>query len=96
MTENLKKAWFIIYISFSHEKDNPKLLNNEGIKDTVALINTTDLSPVIESAEVMTIKEVVNPATTKESVEVAVTVAQLPSTAPIEVRTGLCAYFLRS
>ncbi|XP_047496022.1 UDP-N-acetylglucosamine--peptide N-acetylglucosaminyltransferase 110 kDa subunit-like isoform X4 [Penaeus chinensis] len=64
--------------------DNPKLLNNEGIKDTVALINTTDLSPVIESAEVMTIKEVVNPATTKESVEVAVTVAQLPTTAPIE------------
>lgn len=45
---------------------------------------------MIESAEVMTIKEVVNPATTKESVEVAVTVAQLPSTAPIEVRTASC------
>ena len=38
----------------------------------------------MESAEVMTIKEVVQPATTKESLEVAVTVAQLPTTAPIE------------
>lgn len=66
-------------------QDNPKLLNNENFKDNVALINTTDLNPVIESAEVLTVKELVKPATTKDSVEVAVTVAQLPSTAPIEV-----------
>lgn len=66
-------------------QDNPKLLNNDTIKDNVALINTTDLNPVIESAEVLTVKEMVKPATTKDSVEVAVTVAQLPTTAPIEV-----------
>ena len=59
-------------------------VNSSKLKDNIALINTTDLSPVIESAEVMTIKEVVKPATTK-SLEVAVTVAQLSSTAPIEV-----------
>lgn len=66
-------------------QDNPKLLNNESFKDNVALMNTTDLNPVIESAELLTVKEVVKPTTTKESVEVAVTVAQLPTTAPIEV-----------
>ncbi|KAG0718523.1 UDP-N-acetylglucosamine--peptide N-acetylglucosaminyltransferase subunit [Chionoecetes opilio] len=64
--------------------DNPKLLNNEKFKDTVALINTTDLNAVLESAEVLTVKEVVKPNTTKETVTVAVTVAQLSSTAPIE------------
>ena len=48
-------------------------------------MNTTDLSPVIESAEVLTIKEVVKPPTTNSTFEVSVTVAQLSSAAPIEV-----------
>jgi len=61
----------------------------EHMKDTVALINTTDLSPVIESAEVMTIKETVVKIKTSSStndtpVEVAVTVAQLTSSDPID------------
>ena len=61
-------------------------MNSDAIKDNIALINTADLSPVIESAEVLTIKEVVKPTMSKEEVEVSVTVAQLPSVTPIEVR----------
>lgn len=72
---------YLILIFFQCDGVNA---NSSKLKDNIALINTTDLSPVIESAEVMTIKEVVKPATTK-SLEVAVTVAQLSSTAPIEV-----------
>lgn len=67
------------------------MLNSDAIKDNIALINTADLSPVIESAEVMTIKEVVKPQTSKDEVEVSVTVAQLSSTAPIEVISLLIA-----
>lgn len=66
-------------------KDNPKLLNSDAIKDNIALINTADVSPVIESAEVMTIREVLKPETNRESLEVSVTVAQLSTTVPIEV-----------
>lgn len=62
--------------------------HGENMKDTVALINTTDLSPVIESAEVMTIKETVVKCITSKSnntpVDVAVTVAQLSTTVPID------------
>ncbi|CAL4122228.1 unnamed protein product, partial [Meganyctiphanes norvegica] len=66
-----------------------KNLLGKNMKDNIALINTTDLSPVIESAEVMTIKEtVVKVSSSKSSsdipVTVAVTVAQLTSTGPIE------------
>ncbi|KAL7632829.1 UNVERIFIED_CONTAM: hypothetical protein RMT77_016826 [Armadillidium vulgare] len=64
-------------------QDNPKF-GSDNIKDNIALINTADLSPVIESAEVMTIKEVVKPQTSREGVEVSVTVAQLSSTTAIE------------
>lgn len=61
----------------------------KDVPDNVALINATDLSPVIELAEVKKITEVVIPSTTKP-VEVSLTIAQLPTTTPIEtmISTG--------
>lgn len=70
---------------------------DKPIKDTVALLNTTDLSPVIESTELMRVSEIVKVSSgingspngsDKESevIEVAMTVAKLSSTSPIQVR----------
>lgn len=62
---------------------------DEPIKDTVALLNTADLSPVIESTELMRVAEIIKTSNgdneLSENIEVSVTVAQLSSTAPIQV-----------
>lgn len=72
---------------------------DEPIKDTVALLNTTDLSPVIESTDLMRVAEIVKVSgmngnsngntnsspMSSEGIEVAMTVAQLSSTSPIQV-----------
>ncbi|CAG0918679.1 unnamed protein product [Notodromas monacha] len=61
-------------------KDN---MSVNGLADNVAIINTTDLKPIMEKAELKQVKELVAPACS-EPVEVSVTVAHLPTTMPIE------------
>jgi len=60
----------------------------EPLKDTVALLNTADLSPVLESTELMRVAELIRTSEATETrpetkIEVALTVANLSSTAPI-------------
>ena len=62
----------------------------EPIKDTVALLNTTDLSPVMDSTDLMRVAEIVKASSAsnhkaEDGIEISVTVAQLSSTAPIQV-----------
>lgn len=60
---------------------------NEGLKDVsdnVAVINATDLSPIIEHTQVKEIKELVAPPSTNALIEVSLKVAELPTTTPIE------------
>lgn len=59
-----------------------------GIADNVAVINATDLSPLVERHEVKTVREIVRSA---NSVEISLKVAELPTTTPIEnmVTSGL-------
>lgn len=62
--------------------------------DNVAVINATDLSPMIENTDVKEIREVVVPVTdtkTSRPVEISLKVAQLPTTTPIEVYS-VCFY----
>lgn len=59
------------------------------VPDNVAVINATDLSPIIEHTDVKEIKEVVGSGTDNKSsrpVEISLKVAELPTTTPIEVR----------
>lgn len=66
------------------------------VADNVAVINATDLSPMIEHTQVKEIREVVVPSDpeTKQNrpVEVSLRVAELPTTTPIEV-TICCHWF---
>lgn len=52
-----------------------------GLADTVAVINATDLSPLVEHTDVKEIKEVVRAA---RPLEISLKVAELPTTTPIE------------
>ncbi|KAB0795869.1 hypothetical protein PPYR_09930 [Photinus pyralis] len=52
-----------------------------NLPDNVAVINATDLSPLVENTEVKEIKEVVQ---TTKPVEISLKVAELPTTTPIE------------
>ncbi|XP_065160148.1 UDP-N-acetylglucosamine--peptide N-acetylglucosaminyltransferase 110 kDa subunit-like isoform X2 [Atheta coriaria] len=52
-----------------------------GVADNVAIINATDLSPLVESTQVKEIKEVVQ---AHKPVEISLKVAELPTTTQIE------------
>ncbi|KAK7872292.1 hypothetical protein R5R35_012135 [Gryllus longicercus] len=57
------------------------------VADNVAVINATDLSPIMEHTQVKEIREVVSAADPKHSgraVEISLKVAELPTTTPIE------------
>lgn len=52
-----------------------------SLADNVAVINATDLSPLVENTDIKEIKEVVRAA---RPVEISLKVAELPTTTPIE------------
>lgn len=54
---------------------------NGNLADNVAVINATDLSPLVESTDVKEIREVI---ISQKTVEVSMKVAELPTTTPIE------------
>lgn len=55
--------------------------SSSAVADNVAVINATDLSPLVESTEVKEIREVVQAA---RPLEISLKVAELPTTTPIE------------
>lgn len=61
--------------------------------DNVAVINATDLSPIMENTDVNEIREVVRPDQGKAR-EISFKVAELPTTTPIEV-SQFCSSYLR-
>jgi protein O-GlcNAc transferase len=66
--------------------DTKDRLNNGGsVADNVAIINTTDLKPLLEKADLKQVREMATPACSKP-IEFSVTVAHLPTTTPIEVK----------
>lgn len=54
---------------------------NGNLADNIAVINATDLSPLVESTDVKEIREVI---ISQKTVEVSMKVAELPTTTPIE------------
>lgn len=52
-----------------------------GLADNVAVINATDLSPLVENTDIKEIKEIVRAA---RPMEISLKVAELPTTTPIE------------
>lgn len=54
---------------------------NGNLADNVAVINATDLSPLVENTDVKEIREVI---ISQKPVEVSMKVAELPTTTPIE------------
>jgi protein O-GlcNAc transferase len=60
------------------------------VPDNVAVINATDLSPIMEHTQVKEIRELVAPDNkiSTRPVEISLKVAELPTTTPIEVKTG--------
>ncbi|CAG0885402.1 unnamed protein product [Darwinula stevensoni] len=70
-------------------KDN--LCGKPDIPDNVAIINTADVKPLLETTDIKEVKAVVIPATTSKPIEVSLTVAHLPTTTNIEamISTGL-------
>ncbi|XP_032665288.1 UDP-N-acetylglucosamine--peptide N-acetylglucosaminyltransferase 110 kDa subunit isoform X1 [Odontomachus brunneus] len=81
---------------FPHLKERLILtdkLNQKGkVADNVAVINATDLSPMIENTLVKEIREVVVPDAKNKPVEISLKVAELPTTTPIEtmIASGQC------
>uniref|UniRef100_A0A0A9Z4Y3 UDP-N-acetylglucosamine--peptide N-acetylglucosaminyltransferase 110 kDa subunit n=2 Tax=Lygus hesperus TaxID=30085 RepID=A0A0A9Z4Y3_LYGHE len=74
---------------FPHLKERMILTDKSGneLADNVAVINATDLSPMIENTDVKEIREVVVPVSdtkTSRPLEISMKVAQLPTTTPIE------------
>uniref|UniRef100_A0A182PJX4 protein O-GlcNAc transferase n=1 Tax=Anopheles epiroticus TaxID=199890 RepID=A0A182PJX4_9DIPT len=69
---------------FPHLKERVIVSNktqNNALADNVAVINATDLSPLVESTDVKTVREVV---LANKPVEIQHKVAELPTTTPIE------------
>ncbi|XP_040159287.1 UDP-N-acetylglucosamine--peptide N-acetylglucosaminyltransferase 110 kDa subunit isoform X1 [Anopheles arabiensis] len=68
---------------FPHLKERVIVSNktNNSLADNVAVINATDLSPLVESTDVKTVREVV---LANKPVEIQHKVAELPTTTPIE------------
>ncbi|CAL7933572.1 unnamed protein product [Xylocopa violacea] len=81
---------------FPHLKERLILtdkLNMKGkLADNVAVINATDLSPMIENTCVKEIREVVVSDAKNKPVEISLKVAELPTTTPIEtmIASGQC------
>lgn len=71
--------------------DKEKLNPNAKVADNVALVNGTDLSPILEHPDIRKVTEVVT-STTSSGVDppqkVSLTVAQLPTMDPIETMIG--------
>ncbi|XP_048508771.1 UDP-N-acetylglucosamine--peptide N-acetylglucosaminyltransferase 110 kDa subunit isoform X4 [Athalia rosae] len=80
---------------FPHLKERLILtdkLNAKGkVADNVAVINATDLSPMMESTLIKEIREVIVPDS-KKPLEISMKVAELPTTTPIEtmIASGQC------
>ena len=79
---------------FPHLKERLILtdkLTKGKVADNVAVINATDLSPMIENTMVKEIREIVV-ADSKKPVEISLKVAELPTTTPIEtmIASGQC------
>lgn len=55
--------------------------SGSGLADNVAIINATDLSPLVENTDIKEVKEIVKAA---KPVEISLKVAELPTTTPIE------------
>lgn len=67
--------------------------NHKGkVADNVAVINATDLSPMIENTLIKEIREVIVPDAKKQPVEISLKIAELPTTTPIEtmIASGQC------
>lgn len=67
--------------------------NHKGkVADNVAVINATDLSPMMENTLIKEIREVIVPDAKKQPVEISLKVAELPTTTPIEtmIASGQC------
>ena len=83
---------------FPHLKERliltDKLNKGNKLADNVAVINATDLSPMIENTLVKEIKEVIVPEghCKSKAVEISMKVAELPTTTPIEtmIASGQC------
>ncbi|XP_043475694.1 UDP-N-acetylglucosamine--peptide N-acetylglucosaminyltransferase 110 kDa subunit [Leptopilina heterotoma] len=81
---------------FPHLKERLILADKAGLKgkvaDNVAVINATDLSPMIENTLVKEIREVIMPDSKHKPVEISLKVAELPTTTPIEtmIASGQC------
>lgn len=83
---------------FPHLKERliltDKLNKGNKLADNVAVINATDLSPMIENTLIKEIKEVIVPDGQSKSkgVEISMKVAELPTTTPIEtmIASGQC------
>lgn len=81
---------------FPHLKERLILtdkLNTKGkVADNVAVINATDLSPMIENTCVKEIREVVVPDAKNKPVEISLKVAELSTTTAIEtmIASGQC------
>ncbi|XP_043286576.1 UDP-N-acetylglucosamine--peptide N-acetylglucosaminyltransferase 110 kDa subunit [Venturia canescens] len=81
---------------FPHLKERLILTDKLSIKgkvaDNVAVINATDLSPMIENTMVKEIREIVVADSKNKPVEISLKVAELPTTTPIEtmIASGQC------
>ncbi|XP_071650081.1 UDP-N-acetylglucosamine--peptide N-acetylglucosaminyltransferase 110 kDa subunit isoform X2 [Temnothorax longispinosus] len=81
---------------FPHLKERliltDKLSHKGKVADNVAVINATDLSPMIENTLIKEIREVIVPDAKKQPVEISLKVAELPTTTPIEtmIASGQC------
>ena len=66
---------------FCHLKErlivSDKLTSNGSIPDNVAVINATDLSPLVESADIKTVREIVQ---ANRPLEISMIIADLPTT----------------
>ncbi|CAG2061914.1 unnamed protein product [Timema podura] len=76
---------------FPHLKERVIVTDKSGMKkdvpDNVAVINATDLSPIIENTQVKEIREIIHGDGKNHSrpMEMSLRVAELPTTTPIEV-----------
>ncbi|KAK6629474.1 hypothetical protein RUM43_003291 [Polyplax serrata] len=60
-----------------------KNTSKKDLADNVAVINATDLSPIMENTEVKEIRELVAPDN-EQKLEISLKIAELPTTTPIE------------
>lgn len=66
--------------------------NKRDLADNVAVINATDLSPIMENTDIKEIRELVAPDN-EPKLEISLKVAELPTTTPIEVAFNEMKFF---